>query len=326
MPYDFDPRYWKEYGFIQLRHWPVISVERAIWYSPVKGQIMDLIANDWIREYGELGQLRFFPKGGFSYGPYSVYGPLWTGYGAARYPGGFEFDYSTGYESADFVPEGLRAVIGKYATIKALAVVGDGLLAGFSSQSISLDGLSESFSSTQSATSVHGSTVVHGFGRIDEMYENRKRVIGQEVLSMNLATKELEPRRILDVVRHPINDKRLYRIFVPGGTNIIVTKDHSLFDRKMNEIRGEEIKHGTRLMMMYGAAVVVDVFELNGEAEFVYDLSVAENENFIANGFVCHNSAYFGARIKQYGDEIKEWLEHNRYKFAPVPISFVGAE
>jgi hypothetical protein len=186
--YDFDPQQWSEFGFIQLRHWPLISVERAVWLSPVKGEIMNMLENDWLRLHKQFAQIRMFPKGGFTYGPYSVYGPLWTGMGAKRYPGAFEFDYTTGYESSDFVPEGLRSAIKKYATIKILAVVGDGLLAGFSSQSISLDGLSESFSSTQSAT-----------------------------------------------------------------------------------------------------------------------------------------SAYFGARIKQYRDEIKEWLEKNRYKFAPIPISFVGA-
>ena len=186
--YEFDPQEWREYGFMQLRHWPIISVERAVWMSPVKGEIMDMIANDWVRISKQMGQIRMFPKGGFSYGPYSIYGALWTGVGARRYPGGFEFDYTTGFESSDFVPEGLRGVIAKYATIKALAVIGDGLLAGFSSQSISLDGLSESFSSTQSAT-----------------------------------------------------------------------------------------------------------------------------------------SAFFGARIKQYSDEITAWLEKNRYKFSPVPISFVGA-
>lgn len=186
--YDFDPQQWSEFGFIQLRHWPLISVERAVWLSPVKGEIMNMLENDWLRLHKQFAQIRMFPKGGFTYGPYSVYGPLWTGMGAKRYPGAFEFDYTTGYESSDFIPDGLRSAIAKYATIKALAVVGDGLLAGFSSQSISLDGLSESFSSTQSAT-----------------------------------------------------------------------------------------------------------------------------------------SAYFGARIKQYRDEIKEWLERNRYKFSPIPISFVGA-
>lgn len=174
-PYDFDPQEWREYGFVQLRHWPLISVERAVWYSPVKGEIMDMVDNDWIRPYKQFGQLRMFPKGGFNYGPYSVYGPLWSGVGARRYPGAFEFDYSTGYESADFIPEGLRAVIGKYATIKALAVVGDGLLAGFSSQSVSLDGLSESFSSTQSATSAFfGARILQYTKEITEWLKNNR--------------------------------------------------------------------------------------------------------------------------------------------------------
>lgn len=154
-PYDFDPHLWNEYGFLQLRHWPLISVSRAKWYSPVGGEIMDMINNGWLRLHKQFGQVRMFPTGGFSYGPYSVYGPLWTNNYADRYPGGFQLDYETGYKTAEFVPEGLRGVIGKYAAIKCLATVGDGLLAGFSSQSVSLDGLSESFSSTQSATSAY---------------------------------------------------------------------------------------------------------------------------------------------------------------------------
>jgi len=185
-PYEFDPQLWTKYGFIQFRHFPIIKVTRAKWNSPVGGEIMDMIANDWLRVEKQLGQVHMFPQGGFSYGPYSVYGPLWTRNNGAKYPDAFEFDYETGYKNADLVPDGLRSVIAKYATIKCLSVIGDGLLAGFSSQSVSLDGLSESFSSTQSAT-----------------------------------------------------------------------------------------------------------------------------------------SAYFGARIKQYSDEITSWLEKNRYKFAPIPISII---
>jgi len=187
MPYEFDPIQWNNYGFIQLRHWPVLSVERAIWYSPVKGQIMDMRAANWLRLEGQFGQVYMFPTGGFAFGPYSVYGPFWSGAYNRRYPNAFEFDYTTGVDTSDFVDEGLRNIIAKYAAIKALATIGDGLIAGFSSQSVSLDGLSESFSSTQSAT-----------------------------------------------------------------------------------------------------------------------------------------SAYFGARIKEYQDEIKEWFTHNRYKYAPIPMSFVG--
>ena len=185
--YDYDYLQFANLGYLQLRHKPIISVERAIWQNLVSGEIMNFVTNNWVRINKKMGQLNFYPKDGFTYGPYSVYGPLWSTLAGGRYPQGFEIDYTTGYISSDFVPEGLRGTIAKYAAIKCLAVVGDGLLAGFSSQSISLDGLSESFSSTQSAT-----------------------------------------------------------------------------------------------------------------------------------------SAYFGARIKQYRDEIADWLKVNRYKFAPPPISFVG--
>lgn len=174
-PYDFDPQEWAQFGFVQLRHYPVIEVNRAVWLNPVRGEIMDMLSNQWLRVEKGFGQVRMFPTQGFTYGPYSVYGPLWTGMGARRYPGAFEFDYETGYENSDFVPEGLRAAVGKYATIKALAVIGDGLLAGFSSQSVSLDGLSESFSSTQSATSAYfGARIVQYQKEIKEFLEKNR--------------------------------------------------------------------------------------------------------------------------------------------------------
>ena len=152
--YDFDPQLWTNYGFVQLRHRPVISIERAMLYSPVSGEVLDLKNRNWIRLQKRLGQVNLFPTGGLSYGPYAVSAMPWGIVGHA-YPQGFNFDYTTGYPTAEFVPEDLREVIAKWATIKTLASVGDGLLAGFSSQSVSLDGLSESFSSTQSATSAY---------------------------------------------------------------------------------------------------------------------------------------------------------------------------
>ena len=174
-PYDFDPQTWNEYGFVQLRHWPVISVSRAIWYSPVQGEIMNMIDNEWLRVHKQFGQIRMFPTGGFSFGPYSVYGPLWTNNYADRYPGGFQFDYETGYQTAEFVPDALRGIIAKYAAIKCLAVIGDGLLAGFSSQSVSLDGLSESFSSTQSATSAFFGARIHQYAKDVDIWLKRNR-------------------------------------------------------------------------------------------------------------------------------------------------------
>lgn len=153
-PYPYDPILWQNFGFMQLRHVPLLSIERAIMKNPVQGQMMDLIENNWLRIRKQFGQVSMFPKGGAPYGPFSTNVLPWRLFGG-RYPDAFEFDYTTGFKSAEFVPDDLRGVIGKWAVIKALNSIGDGLLAGFSSQSVSLDGLSESFSSTQSATSAY---------------------------------------------------------------------------------------------------------------------------------------------------------------------------
>jgi hypothetical protein len=67
----------------------------------------------------------------------------------------YEIDYEAGYESSDDIPDDLRQIVGKLAAISLLNIIGDGLMSGFSSSSLSMDGISESFSSTQSATSAY---------------------------------------------------------------------------------------------------------------------------------------------------------------------------
>lgn len=67
----------------------------------------------------------------------------------------YTIDYDAGYETSDDVPQDLRQTIAKQAAVSLLNIIGDGLMSGFSSSSLSMDGLSESFSSTQSATSAY---------------------------------------------------------------------------------------------------------------------------------------------------------------------------
>ena len=155
-PYDFDPNQWDNYGFLQLRHHPLISVEDAGLYSAWGQKILDI--NAWLRLYKKSGQIHIYPKGATLYG----IGYVGTGLVAAwpqlfgrRYPHGFRIDYTTGWPSSDFVDRDLRNAIGMLGTVNLLNWMGDGLMAGFSSSSVSLDGLSESFSSTQSATSAY---------------------------------------------------------------------------------------------------------------------------------------------------------------------------
>jgi len=182
-PYPYDPILWQNFGFQQLRHVPVLSVERAVMKNPVQGQMMDLLATNWLRVAKQTGQIHMYPSGGAAYGPFASGVLPWRIFGG-RYADAFEFDYTTGFYSAEFVPDDLRAVIGKYVTIKAMASIGDGLLAGFSSQSVSLDGLSESFSSTQSATSAYfGARIIQYQKEVKEWLEGNRMKYGVIPLS-----------------------------------------------------------------------------------------------------------------------------------------------
>ena len=67
----------------------------------------------------------------------------------------YSIDYDAGFETSDDIPQDLREIIAKQAAVNLLNIIGDGLMSGFSSSSLSMDGLSESFSSTQSATSAY---------------------------------------------------------------------------------------------------------------------------------------------------------------------------
>jgi len=172
-PYDFDINMWENYGFIQLRHKPIISVEKARAYSAWDQQILDIL--EWIRLYKKPGQIAIYPKGQTLFGTGYVGTGLiaaWPHLFSRSYPQGFKFDYTTGYEKSDFIPKDLRDAIGMFAAIKILGWVGDGLMAGFSSSSVSLDNLSESFSSTQSATSAYFGARIKSY--IDQLKEFRK--------------------------------------------------------------------------------------------------------------------------------------------------------
>lgn len=152
MPYDFNPDEWMNYGFLQLRHRPIIKMNRLQLVGPTGSAVLDLLQNNWVRINKITGQLNSFPRNQM------IFGPAMMGYGSIlmwtmkRYPQGLEADYETGFQTAADIPADLREIVGKLSAVKILNFVGDGLLPGFSSQSVSLDGLSEAFSSTQSPT------------------------------------------------------------------------------------------------------------------------------------------------------------------------------
>lgn len=87
----------------------------------------------------------------------------------------YAIDYDAGFETSDDVPQDLRQIIAKMAAVSLLNIIGDGLMSGFSSSSLSMDGLSESFSSTQSATSAYFGARIKEYKDDIETYVKQNR-------------------------------------------------------------------------------------------------------------------------------------------------------
>ena len=131
---------------------PVLSIERCIFVSPYDTKLLDM--KDWIFLDKATGKIVFRPKhNALSSGALMPF--HFGNWQLAAYQHAFKVDYTVGLENASKVPDDVRDIIGKIAAMKLLNTIGDGLIAGFSSSSLSMDGVSESFSSTQSATSAY---------------------------------------------------------------------------------------------------------------------------------------------------------------------------
>ncbi|MDR1351669.1 MAG: hypothetical protein LBK05_00175 [Treponema sp.] len=141
-------------GMITTRKRPIISISRLdllnrnekiipllqeSTFDPTKGQI-----KFFNRLPRQSDSMRSIEAAIYPYGPGTLERNLF-----------YAVDYIAGFETSDDVPMDLREIIGKRAAVSLLNIIGRGLMSGFSSSSLSMDGVSESFSSTQSATSAY---------------------------------------------------------------------------------------------------------------------------------------------------------------------------
>lgn len=160
-PYDYDAKMWKQYGFLQLREKPLLELNGFKMVLP-NGQIMmDFFANEhskqWIKMDKNNAQLNVVPYAGdptvfAMMGSTGAGYPFVTGRLNSNLPQMFYIDYVTGY-AQNKLPKDIGEIIAKIASMNILGIAGDALLAGVASLSTSIDGLSESFSTTASATS-----------------------------------------------------------------------------------------------------------------------------------------------------------------------------
>jgi len=174
-PYDFSYRKIQRYGMIQTKQRPILNVTRCTLINKGQNDDVDLLPSVVLDK--KNGVLKFLKR------PWKP-NDTWTGisdsisrYGAETWNPHlfYAVDYNAGFETSDDAPMDLRQAIGKMAAISLLNVIGDGLMAGFSSSSLSMDGVSESFSSTQSATSAMYGARIMEYRKEMEDYINQNK-------------------------------------------------------------------------------------------------------------------------------------------------------
>jgi hypothetical protein len=171
--HDFFREDYAKYIWLHLKHCPVIDVEEVKLVLPGE-QVVQTFDRSWLYWEAESGQLQIVPGSGNIGTILLGAGGSWLPmiFAAARFiPQAFRVKYTAGFSSGT-VPGVVRDVLGKLASYGPLNIAGDLIAgAGIAAQSLSIDGLSQSVSTTSSATNA-------GYGaRLLQYIKENKEVI-----------------------------------------------------------------------------------------------------------------------------------------------------
>ena len=153
-PADFLRQEYYKYIWIQLVEYPIIRVDKVELVLPTEQTVIEFDP-EWFNLHKESGQLMIIPGNGqlstIVLGQTGAWLPLiygWTDF----IPDVFRISYTVGFEK-NKVPFMIKDLVGKVASLGPLNLAGDLISgAGIAAKSISLDGLSQSISTTSSAT------------------------------------------------------------------------------------------------------------------------------------------------------------------------------
>lgn len=149
--HDYERQDYQNWGYLQLWHRPVKQVKSLCMMMGNRPSYQ--IPNDWVRLDQNGGKIQLYPSSGSAGG--LLMGSSGGMYGAfhpwSYVPQVWRVEYTAGMTCEEF-PQHLKELIYKYAAMGILQVWGDLILgAGIASSSLSIDGLSQSIGTTQSA-------------------------------------------------------------------------------------------------------------------------------------------------------------------------------
>lgn len=178
--YDYDAQAYRQWGFLQLRERPVRKILGLKLVLPNGQVIVDFMTRpEWIKLYPDQGQIHIVPYAGdpslfYLLGGSQAGYPFVTGQLNRALPQMWYVDYIAGYE-LNAIPADIRNAVAKIAAIDVLGIAGSAVLAGLANASTSIDGLSESFGTTASATSTtYGAHIAQYQKEVDDLFDPKK--------------------------------------------------------------------------------------------------------------------------------------------------------
>jgi hypothetical protein len=154
-PYDYHAlNYQLNWGWMELREYPIIKVERLSFVYPTGQKIMDF-PTKWIKPYLRKGQIHLVPTAGTidqaMVGQSGQWLPLTSGWFLQSIPQLIYVTYTAGMLT---VPLVYKDMVAKLTCIELLRITGDAIARGIASASMGIDGLSQSLSFTNTPNTV----------------------------------------------------------------------------------------------------------------------------------------------------------------------------
>ena len=179
--YHFDQYY--NWGYMQLNKFPVIELQslKLTYLRNNQGEPENVFTfpDAWIRLNNNDGLIRLVPNGRFPGSAQLDAGGYYNPYLLFRYseiPDAFRVTYLAGFADGK-IPTSINQAISYMAAIQALIIGGNLVLgAGIGSSSLSIDGLSQSINTTQSAENSAYSATITEYS--NQLYGSNERERG----------------------------------------------------------------------------------------------------------------------------------------------------
>lgn len=125
-------------------------------------------------------------------------------------------------------------------------------------------------------------------------YKNIEDIkVGDEVLSYNHTTGNLEIKTVTRVMRQPLYDRKLIRVTSEKGKSFVCTDNHPIFVKNKGYVRADRLVENDVILRLSDEDVVEDLVSvievLTYAVDEVFDLTVEDNHNFFAENILVHN-------------------------------------